>query len=299
MAMPAPRSRPTARAPGSRLSSSARPKRPRSTSPRPRPTARASTSPTARSTNAARWSARARRKGVVRLSTLKEPYRLEGKKTMGFELAEQLGWELPDVIFYPTGGGTGLIGMWKAFDELEALGLIGPKRPRMCRGPGRRLRADRARVRARRRVRRALGECGDRRDGHARAYGGRRFPDPARGARQRRRGDCGVRGRDPAGRRRRRARRRLLLCPEGGAVLARGVGRSTAAWSAATRRVLLFNCANGNKYPLADRSQRLKLAEAERRRLSRHCEEPKATRQSGNAGLLRCARNDGRARRGP
>ena len=69
--------------------------------------------------------------GWFDLSTLKEPYRLEGKKTMGYELAEQLGWRLPDVIIYPTGGGTGLIGMWKAFDELEALGLIGPARPRM------------------------------------------------------------------------------------------------------------------------------------------------------------------------
>src|SRR6188768_3859376 len=64
-------------------------------------------------------------------STLKEPYRIEGKKTMGLELAEQLGWEMPDVIFYPTGGGTGLIGMWKAFAELEAIGFIGSKRPRM------------------------------------------------------------------------------------------------------------------------------------------------------------------------
>jgi threonine synthase len=64
-------------------------------------------------------------------STLKEPYRIEGKKTMGLELAEQFGWELPDVIFYPTGGGTGLIGMWKAFAELEAIGFIGSKRPRM------------------------------------------------------------------------------------------------------------------------------------------------------------------------
>ncbi len=64
-------------------------------------------------------------------STLKEPYRIEGKKTMGLELAAQLGWRLPDAIFYPTGGGTGLIGMWKAFDELEALGWIGPERPRM------------------------------------------------------------------------------------------------------------------------------------------------------------------------
>jgi threonine synthase len=64
-------------------------------------------------------------------STLKEPYRIEGKKTMGLELAEQLGWDMPDVIFYPTGGGTGLIGMWKAFAELETIGFIGKKRPRM------------------------------------------------------------------------------------------------------------------------------------------------------------------------
>jgi len=64
-------------------------------------------------------------------STLKEPYRIEGKKTMGLELAEQLGWSMPDLIFYPTGGGTGLIGMWKAFAELAAIGFIGAKRPRM------------------------------------------------------------------------------------------------------------------------------------------------------------------------
>ncbi len=69
--------------------------------------------------------------GWFDMSTLKEPYRVEGKKTMGFEIAEQLDWELPDVILYPTGGGTGLVGMWKAFEELEALGWIGPKRPRM------------------------------------------------------------------------------------------------------------------------------------------------------------------------
>ncbi len=76
----------------------------------------------------------ARRKvaeGWFDVSTLKEPYRVEGKKTLGYELAEQLGWTLPDVILYPTGGGTGLIGMWKAFDELEQLGWIGSKRPRM------------------------------------------------------------------------------------------------------------------------------------------------------------------------
>ena len=76
----------------------------------------------------------ARRKateGWFDISTLKEPYRVEGKKTLGYELAEQLDWQLPDVILYPTGGGTGLIGMWKAFDEMEALGWIDKKRPRM------------------------------------------------------------------------------------------------------------------------------------------------------------------------
>lgn len=69
--------------------------------------------------------------GWFEMSTLKEPYRIEGKKTMGLELAEQLGWRVPDAIFYPTGGGVGLIGMWKAFAELETLGWIGSKRPKM------------------------------------------------------------------------------------------------------------------------------------------------------------------------
>ncbi len=69
--------------------------------------------------------------GWFDLSTLKEPYRVEGKKTMGYELAEQFDWQLPEVIIYPTGGGTGLIGMWKAFEEMECLGWIGSKRPRM------------------------------------------------------------------------------------------------------------------------------------------------------------------------
>jgi threonine synthase len=69
--------------------------------------------------------------GWFDMSTLKEPYRIEGKKTMGYEVAEQMNWDLPDAIFYPTGGGVGLIGMWKAFDEMEALGWIGKKRPKM------------------------------------------------------------------------------------------------------------------------------------------------------------------------
>jgi threonine synthase len=74
---------------------------------------------------------RKKKEGWFDMSTLKEPYRVEGKKTLGYELAEQFNWGLPDVILYPTGGGTGLIGMWKAFDEMEALGWIGTKRPRM------------------------------------------------------------------------------------------------------------------------------------------------------------------------
>jgi threonine synthase len=71
------------------------------------------------------------KQGWFDISTLKEPFRVEGKKTMGYEVAEQLGWQLPDAIFYPTGGGVGLIGMWKAFDEMEQLGWIGKKRPKM------------------------------------------------------------------------------------------------------------------------------------------------------------------------
>ena len=76
----------------------------------------------------------ARRKaaeGWFDVSTLKEPYRVEGKKTLGYEVAEQLNWTLPDAIIYPTGGGTGLVGMWKAFDEMERMGWIGSKRPKM------------------------------------------------------------------------------------------------------------------------------------------------------------------------
>ena len=74
---------------------------------------------------------RAAEEGLFDISTLQEPYRVEGKKTMGYEIAEQLGWMLPDAIVYPTGGGTGIVGMWKAFDEMEAMGWIGSERPRM------------------------------------------------------------------------------------------------------------------------------------------------------------------------
>jgi threonine synthase len=76
-------------------------------------------------------AAKAKEHGWYECATLKEPYRVEGKKTMGYEIAEQLGWTLPEAILYPTGGGTGLVGMWKAFAELEAMGFVGSKRPRM------------------------------------------------------------------------------------------------------------------------------------------------------------------------
>ena len=69
---------------------------------------------------------RKQQEGWFDISTLKEPFRMEGKKTMGYELVEQLGWEYPDAVFYPTGGGVGLIGMWKAFEELEELGWVKP-----------------------------------------------------------------------------------------------------------------------------------------------------------------------------
>jgi threonine synthase len=76
-------------------------------------------------------AAEAKARGWYECATLKEPYRVEGKKTMGYEIAEQMEWTLPDAILYPTGGGTGLIGMWKAFAEMEAMGFLGPRRPRM------------------------------------------------------------------------------------------------------------------------------------------------------------------------
>ncbi|HEX5723038.1 MAG TPA: threonine synthase [Acidimicrobiia bacterium] len=81
--------------------------------------------------DAGRWLGDNRSPGDFDLSTLKEPYRVEGKKTMGYELWEQFEGDLPDVIIYPTGGGTGLVGMWKAFDEMETMGWIGPARPRL------------------------------------------------------------------------------------------------------------------------------------------------------------------------
>jgi threonine synthase len=195
-------------------------------------------------------------------STLKEPYRLEGKKVMGFELVEQLGWKVPDAIFYPTGGGTGLIGMWKAFDEMEAVGLIGPERPRMyaiqAAGCAPMVRAfDRG------------NEFAERWEGAATVATGIRVPSAVgdflilRAVRESggaaiavEEGDILQAVQDAAN------DDGMLLCPEGGAVLAGW--RSALAQGLVTREetALLFNCANGNKYPLSDRSRRLELVSA-------------------------------------
>ena len=129
-----------------------------------------------------------REHGWFEMSTLKEPYRVEGKKTMGYELWEQLDGELPDAVLYPTGGGTGLIGMWKAFEEMEAMGLIGSERPRMYVVQSDGCAPDRARLGARRRARRAVAGRSDRRARYPRARPLRRRPDPAHPARERWRG---------------------------------------------------------------------------------------------------------------
>jgi len=196
-------------------------------------------------------------------STLKEPYRIEGKKVMGLELAEQLGWELPDAIFYPTGGGTGLIGMCKAFDELETIGLIGSKRPRMyavqAEGCAPMVRAfengeefaerweNAATVATGIRVPKAVGDFLILRA--VRESGGAAFAVSE---------DAIVQAVEDAAR-----DDGFLLCPEGGAVLAGWRMAREQGLVAATEVVVLFNCANGNKYPLADRSQRLELSGAE------------------------------------
>ena len=196
-------------------------------------------------------------------STLKEPYRLEGKKVMGLELAEQLGWELPDAIFYPTGGGTGLIGMWKAFAELEAVGLIGSRRPRMYA-----VQAEGCAP-----IVRAFGkgqEFAERWEDAATVGTGIRVPKAVgdflilRAVRES--GGAGIavseeailQAVDDAAQ-----QDGFLFCPEGGAVVAAWRQALARGQVGKDERVLLFNCANGNKYPLPDRSKRLKLGEAD------------------------------------
>jgi len=190
-------------------------------------------------------------------STLKEPYRIEGKKTMGLELAAQLGWRLPKAIFYPTGGGTGLIGMWKAFDELEQLGWIGPERPKMfavqasgCAPIVRAFEAgevhaerweDAHTIAAGIRVPKAVGDFLILRA--VRQSGGKAVAvgDPAilRAA-----DDCAKKD-------------GLLLCPEGGATLAAYRQALADGLVDEEDEVVLFNCATGLKYPMPDAAETL------------------------------------------
>ena len=197
--------------------------------------------------------------GWFNCSTLREPYRIEGKKTMGLELAEQLGWELPDVIFYPTGGGTGIIGMWKAFAEMEALGWIGSKRPRMV-------------------VVQAAGcapmvkawEDGEEhaprwQDAHTFAAG-IRVPQAVgdflilRAVRES--GGFAIAVDDDAIMRAWReaaAEEGLLLCPEGAATYAAYKAAVADGRVAPGERAVLFNCASGLKYPMPGAGTRLNL----------------------------------------
>ena len=191
------------------------------------------------------------------VSTLKEPYRIEGKKTMGLELAAQLNWRLPGAIFYPTGGGTGLIGMWKAFAELEALGWIGPERPKMfavqASGCAPIVKAwedgvehaerweDAHTVAAGIRVPKAVGDFLILRA--VRESGGRGIAvDDAEILAAT--AECGLRD-------------GMLLCPEGGATLAAWRKAVAEGWIGAEDDVVLFNCATGLKYPMPDASRTL------------------------------------------
>ena len=195
------------------------------------------------------------------LSTLKEPYRIEGKKTMGLELVEQLGWQVPDVIFYPTGGGTGLIGMWKAFAELEAIGLIGPERPRMVA-----VQAEGCAP-----IVKAFGEGTEHaerwEDAHTVAAG-IRVPKAVgdflilRAVRES--GGFAIAVSDDAlSQAVNEAAREdgLLLCPEGGATLAACRLALERGMISPDNRVVLFNCATGLKYPMPDQSRRLAKAD--------------------------------------
>ena len=190
-------------------------------------------------------------------STLKEPYRIEGKKTMGLELAAQMGWRLPKAIFYPTGGGTGLIGMWKAFDELEQLGWIGPERPKMfavqasgCAPIVRAFEAgevhadrweDAHTIAAGIRVPKAIGDFLILRA--VRQSGGKAVAvgDPAI-----------LRAADDCAR-----KDGLLLCPEGGATLAAYRQALADGLIDEEDEVVLFNCATGLKYPMPDAAETL------------------------------------------
>lgn len=188
-------------------------------------------------------------------STLKEPYRIEGKKTMGLELAAQLDWKLPEAIFYPTGGGTGLIGMWKAFNELEELGWIGPERPKMfavqatgCApivkafddGVEHAERWENAHtVAAGIRVPKAVGDFLILRA--VRESGGKAMAVNDDQIEHAVLQTAKLDG--------------LLLCPEGGATLAAYHDALAAGLIAHSDRAILFNCSTGLKYPMPEAPQ--------------------------------------------
>jgi threonine synthase len=199
--------------------------------------------------------------GWFNCSTLREPYRIEGKKTMGIELAEQLGWEVPDVIFYPTGGGTGIIGMWKAFDEMEAIGWIGSKRPRMvvvqAAGCAPMVKAWEDGI-----------EHAPRWEGAHTFAAGIRVPQAVgdflilRAVRDS--GGFAIAVDDAAiseAWREVAAEEGLLLCPEGAATYAAYKTAVADGRVAPGERAVLFNCATGLKYPMPEAGTRLKLGE--------------------------------------
>lgn len=190
-------------------------------------------------------------------STLKEPYRIEGKKTMGLELAEQLGWQVPDAIYYPTGGGTGLIGMWKAFDELERIGFIGPERPKMvavqASGCAPMVRAWEAGV-----------EHAERWENAETVAMGIRVPQAVgdflilRAVRES--GGFAIAVDDDAilaAQAEMAEREGFLLCPEGAATYAAYKQALADGRAARDERVVLFNCATGLKYPMPKAGQPL------------------------------------------
>ncbi|HEY7780182.1 MAG TPA: threonine synthase [Ktedonobacterales bacterium] len=188
--------------------------------------------------------------GAFDVSTLKEPYRCEGKKTMGYELATELDWALPDVIIYPTGGGTGIVGMWKAFAEMEALGWIGARRPRMVS-----VQAEGCAP-----ITRAFAEGAERArpwEGAHTYASGIRVPSAVgdylilRAVRE----SGGVAVAVPEDAIAEHARlitsdEGIFAAPEGGATLAALVQLRAAGWVGADERVVLFNTGTGLKYPL-------------------------------------------------
>jgi threonine synthase len=200
--------------------------------------------------------------GWFNCSTLREPYRIEGKKTMGIELAEQLGWQLPDVIFYPTGGGTGIIGMWKAFAELEAVGWIGHKRPRMvvvqAEGCAPMVKAWQEGA-----------EHAPRWENAHTFAAGIRVPQAVgdflilRAVRESRGFAIAVSEDAIAGAWREvAAEEGLLLCPETAATYAAYKQALSDGRIRPDDRVVLFNCASGLKYPMPEAGRRFKLGSA-------------------------------------